>query len=415
MPSQRQELIFGACKILLSGVLTFCLVAAPSWGADDFLISYWLGPEPSDSSFAQIAAANFNVAPTGGGRKVLDLAQKHGLKVLIQDGRITAKSAHEKDFQKNLDAVLADYADHPALWGYYITDEPNASQFADLGAINQYLLRKDPKHVPFINLFPTYASAQQLGNPTYEDHVTSFLRIVKPKVLSYDHYALLQNGLRPDYFENLEIVRREGLKHEVPFAFVLLSIPHFSYRNPSESDLRWQVNTALAYGARGIVYFTYMTPPPTKEYEGWRDAIVSPEGKPNAKYKQVQKINGELKQLGPTLMQLTSTAVYHTSPAPRGASLLPAGDRVARIEDAEMVIGHFRSSQGEPYTIFVNRNPQKAAEATIVLSTELSFQQVEPPPGQSDAAAIRREGGKTIWKVHFEPGQRRLLKFVENR
>jgi len=31
-----------------------------------------------------------------------------------------------------------------------------------------------------VNLFPTYASTQQLGTPTYSDHLDKYLRIVRP-------------------------------------------------------------------------------------------------------------------------------------------------------------------------------------------------------------------------------------------
>ena len=120
-----------------------------------------------------------------------------------------------------------------------------------------------------------------------------------------------------DYFENLEIIRRAGLKYDTPFVYVLLSVPHFSYRDPSEEDLRWQVFTALAYGARGIVYFTYVSPPETKDYEGWGEAIVTTDGQPTRKYAQVRQVNAEVKTLGATLLTLKSTGVYHTAPVPQ--------------------------------------------------------------------------------------------------
>lgn len=389
-------------------IVTLPLVASQVRAADEsFFISYWVGPAPSDEAFAQVAAANFTVAMTGGGKPALDLAEKHGLKAIIQDGRITAKGFRDPEFAKGLDAVVADYASHPALWGYYITDEPNAAQFENLAAINQRLIGKDPKHVPFINLFPTYADAGQLGNPTYEKHVSSFLEIVRPRLLSYDHYALFKDGIRHDYFENLEIVRRQGLEHKTPFNYILLAVPHFGYRNPTEEDLRWQVNTALAYGARGIMYFTYSSLPRTKDFEGWGEAIIGHDGKPTAKYEQVTRINGEIKALAPTLLSLTSTAVYHTVPLPSGAKAIPPGDLVAGITGGQFVVGHFRSKTGERYVMFVNRDPRTAAEAAIQFAGDVSIEELEAAPG---AISLEKQGDKRLWRVHFAPGQRRLVK-----
>ena len=387
------------------------LVAAPAVtnAADDFLISYWWGPPATDQSMALIADANFNLAVCEEGRAALDLAQKHGLKVLINDPRITAKRANDAGFAEGLATVVQDYSDHPALWGYFITDEPSASQFENLAAIHRELLKHDASRVPFINLFPTYASPQQLGTDTYEQHVDAFMRTVKPKVLSYDHYALMQNGIRPDYFENLEIIRRAGLKYNTPFVYVLLSVPHFSYRDPSESDLRWQINTALAYGAQGIVYFTYVSPPETKDFEGWGEAIVTGDGKPTPRYEQVKRINAEVRTLGKVLTTLTSTAVYHTEPVPQGATGLPATDLVSSVIGGELVVGHFRNAQGRRYILFANRNPQADVEVSITFSCELKLSEVLPDSGSLQVLETSSAGAATIWQTRFSAGQWRLI------
>jgi predicted secreted protein len=380
--------------------------------SEQFLISYWHGPEPDPKSFAEIAEANFNVAMCGGGVKALELAKANGLKVMIIDSRITAKTPEQEGFEEGLDTVIADYAKHPALWGYYVTDEPNSSQFENLGAINQYLLKKDPKHIPFINLFPTYASQEQLGNPTYEEHVSSFAKTVKPVLLSYDHYALIGDRLRQDYFENMEIIRREGLKQDVPFNFILLSVPHFGYRDPSEGDLRWQVNTALAYGARGIMYFTYSSLPDTESYKGWGDAIIARDGSRTAKYAWVKQINGEVRKMSPILMELTSTEVYHTQPLPRGTVAIPKDDVVAGIEGGGFVVGHFRSRKGDNYTMFVNRDPRSAAEAVVRFSGRIRLEEVERTTGGSRPVRLEGDGGSVLWKASFSPGQARLVKVL---
>lgn len=397
---------------LLSGIVWTCVLgaAATTAAGDTFLISYWWGPPATDEAMARIAAANFTVAVCEGGRTSLDLAHKHGLKGMIADSRITARPAGGPEFEGGLDAVVADYSDHPALWGYFITDEPNAAQFENLGAINRRLIERDPDRVPFINLFPTYASPQQLGTDTYEQHVEAFMQKVQPKVLSYDHYAVMQNGQRADYFENLEIIRRAGLKYDTPFVYVLLSVPHFSYRDPSEEDLRWQVYTALAYGARGIVYFTYVSPPETKDYEGWGEAIVTTDGQPTRKYAQVRQINAEVKTLGATLLTLKSTGVYHTAPVPQGALALPAADLIANVTGGELVIGHFCNDAGQRYAMLVNRSPLASAEVSITFSHGVKLAELSGVSGDLQPIATVDSGSATAWNTRFTPGQGRLIK-----
>ncbi len=399
-------------KLICLLVLLILAVAAGS-RADQFLISHWCGPtEATPEKIREAVGANFNVIMFGGtveqNRTALDLCQAEGVKALIIDSRVMAKRSRERGFSANLDSVIADYGSHPALWGYYLKDEPNSSDFRRLAPVNKYFLKKDPAHVPYINLFPTYATTEQLGNPTYEQHVDEFCRVVQPKLLSYDHYALLANGERPDYFENLEIIRRQSIKHSVPFNYILLSVPHGPYRDPSEADLRWQVNTALAYGARGLMYFTYNTPnDPAWNY---RNAIIDADGKPTAKHDQVRRINAEVLKLAPTLMRLRSVAVYHTGMAPHGAKLLPEDGLVRRIDGGEFVVGQFDSDTGQKYAMFVNRSPRGAPQAAITFSQKVELWEVSRSTGRKRSVFVSEEGPGSTWSATFKPGEGRLVR-----
>jgi len=394
-------------------VLSLMLVVAAAARADDFLISHWCGPtEATQKKFAEAAEAGFNVIMFGGSveqnKKALDLCQGLGVKAMIIDGRVMAKSARDDDFEQNLDSLVADYGSHPALWGYYVQDEPNSSLFHKLAAVSKYLVKKDPTHTPYINLFPTYATPEQLGNPTYEHHVDEFMRMVKPRLLSYDHYALLDKSERGDYFLNLEIIRRMGIKHKTPFNYILLSLPHGPYRDPSEADLRWQVNTALAYGARGIMYFTYTTPPPDANWN-WHSGIINEKGERDRKYEEVKRINTELKKLAPTLMKLNSVAVYHTGNVPDGAKALPSGGLIS-IDRGEFVIGQFNHDDGRKYAMLVNRDMRKGTYASIRFSQRVRLSQVNPKTGRERMISLTEMGGAHLWRTRFAPGEGRLLR-----
>ena len=110
--------------------------------------------------------------PVNGGspeqnKAILDACEKHGLKYIPYDGRVLAHSPSDSQFAANLDAMIADYANHPALAGYFMGDEPGPGAFPQLGAVNQYLLKKDLKRLPFINLLPNYVRAS--GNSEVEN------------------------------------------------------------------------------------------------------------------------------------------------------------------------------------------------------------------------------------------------------
>src|SRR5437016_6898285 len=227
--------------------------AARRVAPEQYLISFWCGPPPGETTLAryrEIAGAGFNaVLPPCGGpitpelnRRILELCAQTGLKAVVSDPRLEPGEPEpgSSELGAALDGVVADYAKSPALLGYFLQDEPSAGQFSRLAALERGLRERDPKQLAYVNLFPNYASARQLGTATYSAYVRQFLETVRPRFFSFDYYALLKEGERPGYFENLEVIRRESLRSGVPFAAVVLSTPHGPYRDRSEADLRWE-------------------------------------------------------------------------------------------------------------------------------------------------------------------------------
>ena len=95
-------------------------------------------------------------------------------------------------------------------------------------------------------------------------------------MLSFDHYPFFQpdpdgrfgNISKAGFVANLATVRRAALGASIPFwvAIRVVPIPFgveggvVAQYDPSEAQLRWQAFTALAYGAKGIIYFTCECP-----------------------------------------------------------------------------------------------------------------------------------------------------------
>jgi len=66
--------------------------------------------------------------------------------------------------------------------------------------------------VPRVSRFPSYAGPDQLGAVDCRRHVQAFREMVQPPVLSYDQYALIEWGDRPEFLANLEVIRRQSGK-----------------------------------------------------------------------------------------------------------------------------------------------------------------------------------------------------------
>jgi len=335
-----------------------------------FPISFWVSPPLDLERYREVAEAGFTVIPIWEPteerlRTGLDLAAEVGIQAMVVDPRIHRDLPDEPGWETVVQTVVDAYADHPALYGYFLTDEPHLKHFANLGKLTRAFLERDPARVPYINLFPNYASPDQLGTLDYEAHVQAFLDTVRPPLLSYDHYALMEWGDRPEYFPNLEVIRRQALRSDVPFWNIILATPHFSYRDPSPTDLRWQVYTTLAYGGKGIAYFTYAT----LDVENYRNGIIGLYGQRAAKYAAVQQLNLEMQRLGPHLLGLKSTGVYHIPDAPQGSVSLSGHGVVASVEGGQFVVGEFADRAGLPWVMVVNRDREHSVWVTLHLRT----------------------------------------------
>ncbi|MFA9478081.1 hypothetical protein ACERK3_07195 [Phycisphaerales bacterium AB-hyl4] len=280
----------------------------PRFQQDEFALGFWVDP-PADANMEQaykeIAEANFNLVIGGfAGRgteflnRQLELCKKHDLVALVDIRGLEPE----------------EYPDHPNCWGYLLTDEPSAARFSELGEWVSAIREIRPGMLSYINLYPTYASAQQLGVPTYDEHVRRFVEIVDTDVLSTNHYPDFHRGerRRDEYIRNLESMRQHSMEADIPFWNFFKAMPFDALMDPTEAQMRWQIYSSLAFGAKGVMYFCYFTPTSPSFPEG--GALVTREGRLTRKYYQAQRINHAIQNLGPTLMELESTGAFRMKP-----------------------------------------------------------------------------------------------------
>ncbi len=289
----------------------------------------------------------------------LNTCRKVGLQGIVQDPRIYNydwASVKPEAVRSNVLTAIRAVRKNPAVYGFYIRDEPGVSYFNGLETVASIIRQEAPGKWPYINLFPNYANSDQLGTATYEDYLEKFIATCHPTQLSYDHYALYDNGnLGDGYWNNLEQMRTAAKKHDLPFWNIVLSVGHFSFREPSLADLRFEVFSSLAYGARGIAYFTYFA----SETGNYRGAAIDQFGHPTATWANLQNVNLQIQKLAPTLLDLTSDETYHFGSIPPGCHGPDTNSLVAAI-GGEFAAGDFTHRNGTRYVMLVNRNLSKS-------------------------------------------------------
>jgi hypothetical protein len=298
--------------------------AAAPWKVGTPIATYWAGPSMTDATAAQMAEGGFNLVWCA--EKELDVAQRHGLRGQLTDGLLSPTTLEDSAQREKLDALIARVRHHPALYDYFITDEPSATNFSALGKLVAYLRERDPAHLAYINLFPTYASNDQLGTKgdtvtAYREHLRQFVDVVKPSLISYDHYQFSVKGDNDGYFLNLAMIRRAAQDAGLPFLNIVQAATWSpSMRVPTGDEVRFLDYTTLAYGAQGISYYVYCC-------AGHTGAVAHADGTVTPLYYTLKTLNREFVSLAQQLQPLCSLGVYHAGMLPQGTEPVPANGR----------------------------------------------------------------------------------------
>ncbi|MFC1509670.1 hypothetical protein ACFL60_08325, partial [Candidatus Omnitrophota bacterium] len=243
--------------------------------------------------------------------------------------------------------TAAGLSDSRTVWGYYIADEPYPEdKFPGLADKVMSFRRADPNHVPYINMLSNTGS-----------FLDSFVETVRPLIHSFDYYQWWW-GSEP-YFEKLEQHRKTALKAGIPlFTWIEVNTDpmaelddrHASPPSDNVRRLRQSVYTSLAYGVKGIEWFTASK------------LFVTGSSGLEACGTDVAAINSELKRLGPILVDLQSVDVFHTRPLPRNTREAPQEHwvRILGEQDDGAVMGTFKNAAGTDYIMVTNRNYRNA-------------------------------------------------------
>lgn len=387
------------------GIACIGVLAANAEGATNeafFPIMPWNSPPNDPAVLKKIHECGFTVAgfvPPA----ALDACASAGLKAIVSDSRVSGydwAAVDETKARNNVSNLVAQVGNHPAVFGYYLRDEPTAAWFSGLERVASPIRELAPDKWPYINLFPDYADNSQLGTTSYADYLERFISTCHPKIISYDNYSLMDDGsLRGNYWSNLEAIHDACKKHGVEFWNIVLAVAHFNYREPTAADLRFEAYTTLAYGGRGLAYFTYFAPP----VGNYRGAAIDQFGNETATWHNLQNINLQIQKLGPTLLQLQSDDVYHFGDVPAHCKGPATNSLLGAVPGGNFLVGDFTHRDASRYVMIVNKDVTKSHPCSPQFrKPPRRLQHVSPYSG-----SLTPFEGEYVW---LAPGQGVLLK-----
>lgn len=203
---------------------------------------------------------------------LLDEAHKVSIQVIINDERteyLRLNKMSKEEFVKGVKDAINDFGNHPATFGFYGGDEPFSDQEENFAFTMKLLKELLPNKKHYGNLLPYWSGL--LAEPNENNREDEFYyqkinRIIKEgylDILAFDQYTQLYNESK-NQEEGIELFLK-GMYHfssiakdnHIPLYVSLLSVGHYSYREPTELDIRWQINAAAILNAKAVVWFYF--------------------------------------------------------------------------------------------------------------------------------------------------------------
>lgn len=308
-------------------------------------------------------------------RELLDCCLENGLKVILYDDRIHCHrlgEMSEDDYERAVLRSVEEFGRHPAAGAFFISDEPNRDTLPLAEKAAGIVGRHSP--IPaFVNFFPMWRSKDYVdlvGVPGAEiDRLyTGFAQRSGLRCMAYDCYGAM-NLREADteldlYFDNLNTWHRIAAGAGLPLWTSLLCTGHWAFRQPTLTDMRWQVSTALAHGVQGIQWFML--------YDNEDRMGDSPIDKYNEKqpsYYDMRKVNREFSEdFGELIPRLELQEVYHFGSSKGRTPLYAEGyDPYLKSFQAKYrdhaVISRFRhTGTGRVWYMFVNSSREAGNE-----------------------------------------------------
>lgn len=418
------KMFFISLVLLILGISVFAEVPSrPRQIADpdDFLLlpwgAIWLSEIDNDTVFKEMAEMGFNTTCFIKPDQV-KYAKKYGLKAIVQDDGLADSSIedlserYDKWGRDLKEAIGTEYLD--SVYEVYVRDEPKAEDNllkelkAKSDAVRKYIGCK-----PYINLFPDYASPQQLGTDSYDEYLDYYIKNCNLDYVSYDHYAF-SLGTAPNipgmtyneggagfnengFYGNLESVRKAAIRNKVGFVNIIQSVGALHWPTPDDYIIHVQGWSTLAYGGRGLSYFTLFTP----NMGNWRDAPYDEYGFKSPVWRYVTHMNYAINNISNIYKNLENINVYHIGNVPKGCNDMSTAKNIKNLGfnpvngTVNVLVGEFVDKEGRQYVIIVNKDPKySVAISKIEFNRGTEIRKVED---RSFGGEIKPFGGEDVY------------------
>lgn len=392
---RTHNIVVAGLILILAGMSTMS-IASPRDGWNfkmkDFIICAWYGPDGTDAEVQVYKECGFNAVMVGrymtAGeycqpdevQRQLDLAHKYKLKAFLDTytrnnlpwGGISTPytgNGHHNATPNELELIHKRFGKHPALIGYMIGDD-QGNITEQTGKNTDFLHRNAPYLMPWICGWVPAEDLAKHNNP-----------IMDPQI-----YPTLNDSLSADvqaqyYSSSLQTLRQNCRKYD------LIPWPMFNVEGvKSDSMIRYQVYSSIAYGAQAIWYFSYRDN--TGEFgdekgsalcrgtEGKRGATTYEAAKEELRpaYYDARECNMRIHNWSSKILGRVASEIYYTGWKQDGEDVFtPSESRLVVSMSDNLLVGILTKPGAKPLAMVVDKRVSKDRGAFPARNVEITF------------------------------------------
>ncbi len=355
--------------------------------------------------------------------RMLDACVDRGFKLIIWDTRADYTCVDSGHYEQDVREMLADFAAHPAVYGFHLGDEPNGDQTEKAILASQIFARLRPDKKGYLNLLPWYSDAyggveaRVAISGDYKQYLIDFIRRSKLPILSYDCYFQLEEHLGEPterawetYYRNLRIFKEAADETGVPLWYTTLAVGHMYYRCPTQDDIRWEISTAVACGVNALFYWFLYSGHYNANY---RNAPINELFERTETFRYISTENRLFQKVyGPLFLKLKLQQVYHTVRAYGGYPLLEQSDesnllRVYATNGVPLLVSRFVHPEDEAhiYYAIVCNSVEYPASVYIEWKGNKRMYEVRCDLSEDGSPQLIPRGDGDRLQYWFAPGQ----------
>ncbi len=362
------------------------------WKQKDFILSnFSIRGDDTEKVVSNLKEAGFNLIECGWAtheqaENAAKYAEKYGIDLIFQDMTRYGGMQENRFYEKNdLEGVIRDHINNKRVIGYYIWDEPYIDdQLQEARMLTDVCECNAPELLPFSVAIPSYNLKYKWQNDLFADYLERYIMTIEPPVLSLDYYPVGMSEHnetvqfdRSKMWLDLGLMKKLSEQYEMPMWF------YYQGQNLHNVDffifpmIRSMMYAGALYGAKGLQHYTAL------------GSVTTQEGDRGIFFDDQKAIHEEFKNLGKTLMALTSRRVIHDCSVDPGHEAFSSLSNT--VSDSKFLkhelpprisVSEYDDEYGNDYMMILNRDYMTENSISLPLNDHYRIYEVSKSDGR---------------------------------